>query len=389
MVDERKIAATRQLNLQISNTESRNALEVLNSRPLRISVDLSNACNVNCIFCLAKGYRRKQSDPEAFRSADMLDRYDPLLPFMQRVIFSSFESIIAPEFTRAVEKVSKWYTPFNIFTNGLALTPELSEFCLSNGLSTMNCSVHGADRETYEGIMRGSDFDTVVSNLMHLKLLAKKINPSFALTLVFCAMRRNIEQLPDYIELAHSVGAKAVQVNYLLVTSDDTGLEHESVFFHQDLYDRCIRRAKAKAAARGIALHHQPVFEGHQVATEPAPCYRPWEHLIVGNGGDVQVCCGGAKSPGNFFEDDFYSLWNSTPFQVFRRRVNSDNPPKACRECSRGREDPLDPRNHLTYLKKMKKSEQRKRLNEIVKDMKSTTTVSIPAQPQTVDACRL
>ncbi|WP_022662577.1 radical SAM/SPASM domain-containing protein [Paucidesulfovibrio longus] len=379
MVDPLKIAVTRQINKETNAFESHNGIEIVNSRPLRVGIDLSNVCNVNCIFCLAKGGRKKRSDPDAFRSADWIDHLSTLLPFMQRAIFSSFEAIIAPEFPQAVEKVRRSYTPFNIFTNGLALTPEMSKFCLENGLASMNCSFHAADKTTYHGIMRGSDYDTVLANLMHLKFLARKINPDFHLTMVFCAMRRNIKQLPAYVDLAYAVGAKAIQVNYLLVTDEDTGLEHESMFFHQHLYDRNIHIAKAKATQLGIKLLHQPTFGDFQAQSGAlAPCYRPWEHLIVTRDGDVSICCGGTSNQGNIFEKDFFSVWNSETFQTFRRRVNSDNPPKVCRSCTRGRENPLDPRTHLTYLRRFPNVEQQRRLRDIVDGFEKGRKVVLP-----------
>jgi hypothetical protein len=208
------------------------------------------------------------------------------------------------------------------------------------------------EKVTYESIMKGSDFHEVFSNLIHMKnyTLQRGLN-DFRLTLVFCAMRRTIEELPSYVDLAYSVGAKEIQVNYLQVTREGTGLESEAMCLHPELYDNMVLTAKTKAAKLGIQLMHQPLFAGGPASVDTIPCYRPWEHLIVSQNGSSAVCCGGCGTLSNMFEQGFPQTWNSPKLIEFRARVNSDNPPPGCRACTRGRENPTDVTTHITYLR--------------------------------------
>jgi len=365
LISEEQFAMARSLNTQINNLESRNNAPVVSSRPLRIGLDISSACNIKCIFCLAEKGRMRASDHGAFRKPELLDHYEPLLPFVQQVIFSSYEAILNPWFDQFVDRLRSYATPFQIFSNGYAFTPELSEYLLRNGLKSVWCSFHGASEKVYQSIMRGSDYDTVLQNLVKIKVLARKYNPSFELTLVFCAMRRTIEELSQYVDLARRVGAKKIQVNYLLVTQQDAALEQESVFFHKDLYDYHVLKAKLKAAEFGITLNHQPTFCDYKHTPTPSPCYRPWEHLNVGRTGLVQVCCGGSPALGNMFEQGFSALWNSEKIVEFRARLNSGNPPEACTRCTRDRENPYDPTVHLTYLRLLSQEEQFRHLERL------------------------
>lgn len=365
VVTSAQSAALRQVNRQVNAMESRNSFPVCASRPLRLGFDISSVCNVSCIFCLAEGGRKLRSDPDAFRSPEWLDQFEPLLPFIDLGIFSSFEALENPRFDEFALKLHKYRAPFQVFTNGKALSPEKSEFCLRHGMASVWCSLHGAHARSVEGIMRGADFGRVMENLMALKLLARRHNPGFGLTLVFCAMRRNIGELPDYVEMARKVGAREIQVNYLLVTREEHGLDEEAMVFHQDLYDYNVLRAKVRAMDLGIRLNHQPLFGEHREEAAPAPCYRPWEHLNVDHFGNAAICCGGAAQLGNIFESDFFKVWNSAPFRSFRERVNSDNPPAACRKCTRGRENPHDVTSHLTYLRKLGAEERQARVEEL------------------------
>lgn len=373
-------AALRQVNRQVNAMESRNSFPVCGSRPLRLGFDISSVCNVSCIFCLAEGGRKLRSDPEAFRDPAWLDNFEPLLPFVDLGIFSSFEALENPRFDEFALKLYKYRTPFQVFTNGKALVPDTAEFCLRHGMSSVWCSLHGARPKTVHGIMRGTDFGRVMENLMALKLLARRHNPDFALTLVFCAMRRNICELPEYVEMARKVGAREVQVNYLLVTSESHGLDEEAMVFHQDLYDYNVLKAKTRAMELGIRLNHQPLFSEHREASEPGPCYRPWEHLNVDFHGKATICCGGAARLGNIFESDFFKVWNSAPFRTFRSRVNSDNPPAACRACTRGRENPMDVASHLTWLRSLPCEERQARIEELTSRLGTGSPRPFPVQ---------
>ncbi|MCM0756849.1 radical SAM protein [Desulfovibrio aminophilus] len=360
-----KSMALRRLNQQVNAIECANNLPICLSRPLNLGLDISSACNIKCIFCLAESGRKLSSDADAFRAPEWLDHFDELLPYINMGIFSSFEALLNPGIEQFVRKMRAHCTPFQVFTNGNALTPEMSEFLLANGLQSVWCSFHGAERATYEGIMRGSDYERVLSNLMHLKLLARRINPGFRLTLVFCAMGRTIQELPRYVDLAHRVGAKEIQVNYLLVTTAAHQLDDEAVIFHRDRYDHFVLHAKLKAAKLGILLNHQPTFFDWRPTDSDGPCARPWQHMNVSKDGVVTVCCGGASGIGNLFTDGFHKVWNGKAMQAFRRRVNSGNPPAACRTCTRGRENPLDVRSHLTYLRGLNDEQVQARLEEL------------------------
>lgn len=339
----------RSLNTQINALEREQLLPVMGSRPLALGFDISSACNCNCIFCLAESGRKMRSDPTAFRSPDWLDNFESLLPFINLGVFSSYEAVLNPRFDEFVLRLHRYRTPFQLFTNGKAVTPELSQFMLSHGLQSIHCSVHGAKPASYEEIMRGNSFSETLENLMALKHQAAKINPNFTLVLVFCAMRRNIGELMDYVDLARRVGARVIQVNYLLVTKEDSGLDGEAMCFHPLLYDKTVSAAQQKAARLGIALSHQPFFSTHQPG-KMEPCYKPWTNLTVMGDGAVKVCCGGSPVAGNMFGTDFFTLWNGEKFRQFRSTVNSPQPPAACTTCSRGRENPWYVGAHLTYM---------------------------------------
>ncbi len=327
-VPDQAFALARQMNTQINQLECSQNMPVVNSRPLRLGLDISNVCNINCIFCLAKGGRLHKNAPGAFRDPAWLEHFEPLLPFVEQVIFSSYEALLNPQFDAFVHSIRRYATPFQLFSNGMAMTPDVGAFLLENGMNSLWLSFHGAREKTYHSIMRGANYETVLRNLLALKHHARKKQKTFELRLVFCAMRRTLPELVEYVDLARRVGATDIQVNYLLVTEQGTSLDRESVFFCQDEYDYAVLNAKMQAAKYGIALHHQPLFSEALGRTRSGACHRPWQHLNVKHNGNVEICCGGSPVLGNLFEDGFAKVWNSPKMTAFRMQVNTDNPPR-------------------------------------------------------------
>ena len=357
----------RSINSQINTLESRQNNPIVNSRPLYVGLDISSVCNIKCIFCVADPGRKKQSDADAFCPADWIEHFEPVLPFVRHVIFSSFEAILNPHLPVFIDSLRCFHTPFQLFSNGLGLDQHLSQHLLDNGMTSLWCSFHGAREKTYQSIMKGSNYETVLGNLLAIKQHVRRRQLPFELTLVYCAMRRTLPELPAFVDIAHRLGASAIQVNYLLVTKPDPRMERESPFFHQDLYDYNVLTAKIKGAKLGVDVRHQPL-SSDTPPDAPAPCRRPWEHLNVNRTGQVQICCGGSPILGNMFEEGFSRMWNSPAMARFRSRVNSDDPPAACRKCTRGREDPKDIESHLTYLRSLPEEARQEHLRRLLGD---------------------
>jgi MoaA/NifB/PqqE/SkfB family radical SAM enzyme len=70
-------------------------------------------------------------------------------------------------------------------------------------------------------------------------------------------------------------------------------------------------------------------------------CMRPWTTAYVTANGNCLPCC---ISPfatkdyeslrmGNLFEQEFASIWNDVPYQVWREQLLGEVPPEPCRGC--------------------------------------------------------
>jgi len=174
-------------------------------------------CNLKCRMCVgvnAETHPDKLAwlDPEAFRDAI---RSAPI----HNVTLSSGDSdpLLHPQFETILDIARAHGVFIDLFTNGLPLGEQRCRAIVQSGVvNTINFSIDAATSETY-GNIRGGDFDRLRRNLRALRDMKQDAQaPRPGVSLSFVAMADNIEELPAFVELAHSAGAYRVFVEDLL-----------------------------------------------------------------------------------------------------------------------------------------------------------------------------
>jgi molybdenum cofactor biosynthesis enzyme MoaA len=114
-------------------------------------------------------------------------------------------------------------------TNAMKLTPALTGALIEAGLYEINVSLDAGTKATFERIRRGAKWDTVVGHLKSLrdqKAARKLRRPRIHLS--FVMMRSNVQELPQFIELAAELGVEVVYFSHL-VPFDVLGMIDESL----------------------------------------------------------------------------------------------------------------------------------------------------------------
>lgn len=137
--------------------------------PDHVYVELTNICNARCTICATPAMKRPRAimDRELFRRIVEecgRKRARKLLPFLHG------ESLLVPgvlDYFRDAKRLAP-ETHVNLTTNGSKLTPEISEQLLGEELlGSLIVSIDGGDKETFEAVRLGLDYDVVRSNVLH------------------------------------------------------------------------------------------------------------------------------------------------------------------------------------------------------------------------------
>jgi len=151
------------------------------------------------------------------------------------VFFGGFgEPLFHPEIVPMVAQVKALGAPVELITNATLLTPDLSRELITAGLDRLWVSIDGATPESYADIRLGATLPQVLQNLAGFReaVLSETRDASLTnawkgsswhpfpsgirLGIAFVAMKRNIADLPEVINMGKRFGADRFLVTNLL-----------------------------------------------------------------------------------------------------------------------------------------------------------------------------
>lgn len=155
---------------------------------------------------------------------------------------------------------------------------------------------------------------------------------------VFCALKRNLHELPDMVRPAADLGIDEVKVVYL--TAFSPKLEPDILWGCEEETKEVFAKAVELADELGIQMK-LPYLIGEDVAGQKhhKDCFVAWRDFFLGSDEFVRPCM---STPVQFFrydkEKDFMEMWNDEHYQRYRRIVNNgqamDDPCKRCYQSS-------------------------------------------------------
>lgn len=315
-------------NKVLNKKEKTEGLLVLKSKPQRIVFEVTNRCNLRCEMCAQSSREFDYRDLDI----NLVKKIEPILPYATDVsLFGWGEPLVHKQFLDIFDIVSKYGADIFVLTNGVLLTENVSRHMISKGLKYLNFSMDGATAETYDRIRRGSNFDKVITNIKNAVKIKKELwKKDPYLRMVFTATKRNIEEFPEFLKLASSLGMDEVKLLYAIAYHEN--FVKDSLFFNKELANRIFDEAEKVAKKLGLKLTLPDRFsEGKKVFHKP--CYRPWEEVYIQCDGTLRACCFNDDLMGDLNKESFENIWNNRKFQEFRKRINSNKPPETCKNC--------------------------------------------------------
>lgn len=306
-----------------------NAWEDVVTYPKLITLTTTLRCNYRCWMCYQKSFKGEMD-------WGIVERLEHVLPFVKTLQVFGGEPLMYSRLRELCELAGKHCCELETITNGSLLDAERRAMLLDNNATVVKISLEAATQETYASI-RGGDLDLVLQNIHALSQEKKRRGLERPVVQInFVAMLRNIRELPDLVPLAARAGVDRLLV--LFVNAQDReDLARESLFFHQELADDCMRRAQEAGQKHGLEVVLPGFFNEVQQPLAGAvdhTCHSPWKNCLIDMKGGVQFCCGRTgRALGNILEKPFDELWNCKHISRFRKLVNTESQPECCRTC--------------------------------------------------------
>jgi radical SAM protein with 4Fe4S-binding SPASM domain len=166
-------------------------------------------------------------------------------------------------------------------------------------------------------------------------------------------LRETVDQLPNFVRLAHSIGVMEVYLQRLVffdVPMDEHSLARaESALFEHttEREEALIREAESVAHELGVMFSASGAVdpgESIKMQRSDSPwslCRRPWSLMYITANGRVLPCCIAPFSMkgydsftlGDATQASLREIWNGAEYQRFREGLLTSAPPPACANC--------------------------------------------------------
>jgi MoaA/NifB/PqqE/SkfB family radical SAM enzyme len=328
--------------------------DVLPPLPRFAQIEPVGQCNLRCLMCPIQFRGDGPPGPSAFMDFDTFRQLVDQFGALDELHLQGLgEPLLHPRFVDMVRYASARGVLVSTNTNMTVMTPELAAACVASGLRAVAVSLDGADAAVYEAIRVRARLHKVLRNLR--RLMAARAASGGALpevSLVAVAMRRNLDQLPALVRLAHAEGVPALSVQHLCHDFSEAGLprrylpmrafiDAETLLGEEpSRVAQVFDAARAEACRLGVTLRlprlaprlHGPDVPGRE------RCDWPWRGAYISYDGRAMPCCM-VSTPdrinfGDMAAEGVARVWGNARYRQFRARLSSASPPDVCASCA-------------------------------------------------------
>jgi MoaA/NifB/PqqE/SkfB family radical SAM enzyme len=275
-------------------------------------------------------------------------------PELERVVLHGLgEPLLNKELPQMVRYLKERgvYVLFN--SNGIALTEKKGQELIDAGLDEYRLSMDGATREMYAKVRGVDAFEKIWYNVKKFIERQKAQNASKpAVSLWFTAMKENLPELPQLVDLAADAGVKEVYLQRLVYFEEGLASSKQALFRRSTPEELAIvKQCEQDCKARGITFKAAGATTPMESLVRDfgdrpwSGCNRPYTLTYITSSGNILSCCFapfGHRSAreykeervlGNIFQQPIEEIWNGERYNAFRQAFESDHPARQCSQC--------------------------------------------------------
>ncbi|BCV21689.1 radical SAM protein [Moorella sp. Hama-1] len=257
-----------------------------------LQLEVTSRCQLKCSFCphtlLQDGWY------DADFTWELFVRY--IAPYLRQIGLIYFqgwgEPLLHPRLFDMMQLAQEQGCRVGFTTNGVLLGPAVLERLVEMQSDILGLSVAGGNPVTHAALRSGSSLKRLLTNIGRLAAIKQKQgSPLPKIVCSYLMTRRNLHELPAFVELAAGAGADEVVVTNLDLTLSPE-LEDLRAFacpgevISQE-YLLVIQDAEERARRQSLPLRVYPLQFNPDVMVCDA---RPLKHIFVNSYGEVSPC---------------------------------------------------------------------------------------------------
>jgi MoaA/NifB/PqqE/SkfB family radical SAM enzyme len=339
-------------NLRLLEEEISQKKTVITAQPRNFNLDMIGICNMRppCAMCMLWENETGPRYHKGLTVEDVRAFGAPIRLATEVINCSIGEPLILRDLVPIMQLFAEWEKPLGLNSNGLALTPALTDKLAPYfEYLTITFSLDAATEETYARI-RGPHFKRVIENIAYYSRRRREMHPEGTASktgIVMMPMRVNRHEMADFVRLGARLGMDTVELRALNQIDHDWQAEKGGYLFdyRKEMLSReelaqCQQEAEAAARESGIILDVQYqvgedktfnafVTKEHQGGS--IKCFQPWYFILPYQSGETIGCCYMNKSLGDWRNEGLPKLINSKRMQALRRQMATGKLPLECR----------------------------------------------------------
>ena len=183
----------------------------------KIYVEPTLYCNLDCRTCIRHVWDEQLGLMSAATFDRILQNIRSLEPCPSIFFGGLGEPLFHQDITGWIAQAKALGAAVELITNGTLLTEEMARKLVASGLDNLWISIDGATPDSFADVRLGAQLPLIIENVMRLSRLRK--GGHFAkpeIDIAFVAMKRNIDELPELLNLARRLSARQVKVSNVL-----------------------------------------------------------------------------------------------------------------------------------------------------------------------------
>ncbi len=319
----------------------------------KIYIEPTNFCNIDCVTCMRNNWDTPIGKMTEETFSRILAAIETISP-RPLVFFGGIgEPLSHRQLPNMIARVKALGCTAEMISNGTLLTEKRSRELIDAGLDAIWISLDGAKPESYADVRLGAELPNVLENIKRFRYLRRGgHHPTPEIGIAFVAMKRNIADLPDLLELGKRLGVARFHVSNLLPHTAET---NEEILYDKTLRDiaylpspwlRWLKLPKMdineftrEPLLKAFTSGYNVSYAGNNFGQRNDVCtFVEDGSLVVGWDGDVSPCppllhthtgylrgyerVSRKHVIGNVRERDLLSMWLDPEYVAYRERIH-------------------------------------------------------------------